>query len=52
MWGQPGLLWGGPWWPYSLEKGTSSGPFFSIATCTNLRMSSVCSMLMFQVAWG
>lgn len=43
---------GGPQWPYSLEKGMSSGPFFSIAACTDLRMSSVCSMLMFQVAWG
>ena len=30
----------------------ASGPFFSMAACTDLRMSSVCSMLMFQAAWG
>lgn len=35
----------------SLEKFTLFRSFFSIAAWTDLTTSSVCSMLMFQVAW-
>ena len=34
-----------------MEKGTLFMSFFSMAAWTDLMMSWVCSMLMFQVAW-